>query len=115
MHSKLQIFNIIFYVGLPAPSNVIRASVLSHCSVEVTWDQLSNANSYTISYSTNASNISDGSVTVRGGSTTSHTLTNLEGNTSYSITVQATTRDSRKIDLSNKVLVTTHAAGKSCT
>ena len=111
---QYQLINITFYVGLPAPRNV-RARVLSHCSVEVTWDQLPNATNYTISYSTTASNISDGHVTVRGGSTTSHTLTNLDGNTRYIITVQAATRDSRKSDLSTKVSVTTHAAGKSYT
>ena len=102
------------YVGLPAPRNV-RARVLSHCSVKVTWDKLPNATYYTILYSTTASNISDGHVTVRGVSTTGHTLTNLESNTHYVITVQAATRDSRKSDLSNKVSVTTHAAGKSYT
>ena len=102
------------YVGLSAPGNV-RARVLSHCSVEVTWDQLSNATNYIITYSTSALNISDGSVTVTGGSITSHTLNNLEGNTLYIITVQATARDGRKSDVSNKVSVTTHAAGKSYT
>ena len=51
------------YIGLPAPTNV-RATVLSHCSVEVTWDELSDATEYIISYSTTASNIYDGTVTV---------------------------------------------------
>ena len=97
------------YIGLPAPTTV-RATVLSHCSVKVTWDELSDASEYIISYSTTASNISDGNVTVKGGSTTCHTLTNLEGNTPYIITVQATASDSRKSALSSKVSIRT---GKS--
>ena len=100
------------YIGLPAPTNV-RATVLSHCSVEVTWDELSDATEYIISYSTTASNINDGNVTVKGGSTTCHTLTNLEGNTPYIITVQATASDSRKSALSSEVTLVTHPAGKS--
>ena len=77
---------------------------MSYCSVKVTWNQFSDATGYIISYSTTtASHISDGNVTVKGGSTTSHILTNLENNTPYTITVQATTSDSRKSALSNKV------------
>ena len=102
-------FAILIYVGLPAPTNV-RATVLSHCSVEVTWDELSDATEYILSYSTTASNINDGNVTVKGGSTTCHTLTNLERNTPYIITVQATVSDSRKSALSSKVSIRT---GKS--
>ena len=94
---------------MPAPT-IIRATVLSHCSVEVTWDELSDATEYIISYSTTASNINNGNVIVKGGSTTCHTLTNLEGNTSYIITVQATASDSRKSTLSSKVSIRT---GKS--
>ena len=112
--SSFNYYTILIYVDLPAPANV-RATVLSHCSVEVTWDQLSNATEYIISYSTSASHISGGSVRVQGGSTTSHTFTNLEGNTPYTITVQATTSDSRKSDLSNRVSVKTHVTGKSYT
>ena len=102
------------YIGLPAPTN-ITATVLSHCSVEVTWDELSNATEYIVSYSTTATNVYDGNVTVKGGSTTCHTLTNLEGNTPYIITVQATASDSRKSALSSEVSLVTHAAGKSYT
>ena len=47
---------------------------------------------------------------VKGGSATFHTLTNLEGNTPYIITVQATASDSRKSALSSKVPIRT---GKS--
>ena len=96
----------VIYVDLPAPTNV-RATVLSHCSVEVTWDELSDATEYIISYSTTASNINDGNVTVKGGNTTCHTLTNLEGNIPYIITVQATASDSRKSALSSKVSIRT--------
>ena len=87
---------------MPAPTNV-RVTVLSHCSVKVTWDELSDATEYIISYD-------DGNVTVKGGSTTCHILTNLEGNTPYIITVQATASDSRKSALSSKVSIRT---GKS--
>ena len=96
-------------VGLPAPNN-IRATAISHSSVEVTWDQLSDATEYIISYSTAASHISGGSVTVKG---TSGTLSGLVENTLYAITVQAMTQNSRKSAVSSEVSVITHAAGKS--
>ena len=99
------------HVGLPAPSNVT-ATVISHSSVEVTWDQLSDATEYIISYSTTASHISGGSVTVKGGSTTSVMFKNLEGSTPYVISVQATASDGRKSAVSSEVSVITHAAGK---
>ena len=102
----------VIYVDLPAPNNV-RAKVLSHCSVEVMWDRLSDATEYIISYSTTASHINDGSVTVKGVSTTSHTLKYLESKTPYTITLQATTSDGRRSALSSELLVITHAAGKS--
>ena len=84
--------------------------MLSHCSVKVTWDQLSDATEYTISYSTTVSHINDGSVIVKGGSSTSCTIKYLEGNTLYNITAQATTSDSRKSAISSEVSVRT---GKS--
>ena len=105
------ITGVIIYVGLSAPKNV-RATVLSHSSVKVTWNQSCDATQYIISYSTNASDISGESVTVKGGNTTSHTLTHLEENTTYTITVQAALGDNRKSALSSKVSVRTHAAGK---
>ena len=77
------------------------------------WDQLCDATEYTISYSTTDPHIAGGSITVKGGSTTSHTLKNLERNTPITITVQATTSDGRKSVLSSEVTVITHAAGKS--
>ena len=102
----LGVILILLFKDLPAPNN-IRATVLSHSSVEVTWDQLSDATEYIISYSTTASHITDGSITVKGGSTTSHTLKNLEVNTPYIITVQATISDSRKSAISNEVSIIT--------
>ena len=77
------------------------------------WDQLPDATKYTISYSTTASHIAGGSVTVNRGNTTSYTLKNLERNTPITITVQATTSDGRKSALSSEVTVITHAAGKA--
>ena len=102
----------VIFTDLPAPNNV-RATVISHSSVEVTWDQLSDATEYIISYSTIASHISGECVTVKGGSTTIVTLKNLEGSSSYIITVQATASDGRKSAVSSEVSVITHAAGKS--
>ena len=95
-------------VGLPAPNNV-RATAISHSSIEVTWDQLSDAIEYIISYSTTASHISGGSVTVKG---TSGTLSGLVESTPYVINVQAMTGDNRKSAVSSEVSVITHAAGK---
>ena len=97
-----------YYVDLPAPNNV-RARALSHCSVEVTWDQLSDATEYIISYSTTASHISSRKVTAGG----SGTLTNLEGNTPYTITVHAMTSDGKKSAQCSEVSVRTLAAGKT--
>jgi len=82
--------------------------VLSPHTIKVTWDQTSSSSvtGYFISYTTTASYTSGGSVTVNGGSTTSGTLTNLEENTLYTITVQAIS-NSRTSRNSNEVSVTT--------
>ena len=79
----------IYTVVLP-PTNA-RATVLTPRSVVVTWEPSPSSNiiSYLISYTTTASYISGGSMSV-DGATTSHTLTNLEEGTLYNITVQAT-------------------------
>ena len=68
----------------------VRATVLTSRSVEVTWDQFTSSDitGYLISYTTNALYASGGNVTVIGGNTTSLTLSDLEENTLYSITVQ---------------------------
>ena len=74
---------------------------------------MSDATEYIISYTTTASHISNGNVTVKDGSTIIHTLTNLVASTFYDIIVQATTSDGRKSALSSEVSIRTPAAGKS--
>jgi len=88
--------------------------VLTPRSVKVTWDpSLSpGVTGYLISYTTTASYTSGGSVAVHGGSTTSGILTNLEENTPYIITVQATGNNNRMSVNSNEVSVTTYTDGK---
>ena len=49
---------------------------------------------------------------MNGGSTTSGTLTNLEEDTLYTITVQATISDNRMCANSNEVSVRTYTDGK---
>ena len=92
----------------------MNATVITPRSIEVTWSQSSSSGvtGYLISYTTTASYTSGGSVTVSGGSTTSHTLTNLEEDTLYTITVQATTSDNRMSANSNEVSVRTYTDGK---
>ena len=82
-------------------------------SIEVTWDQAlsSDATGYLISYTTTASYTSGGSVMVTGRSTTSVTLTNLEENTPYTITVQ-TDSSGTLSDNGDVVSVTTWTDGK---
>ena len=69
--------------------------MLTATSVLVMWDQSTSTNvtGYLISYSTDASYISESdrmrSVMVAGRSTASVTLINLEENTPYTITVQS--------------------------
>ena len=95
------------------PSNV-RATVVSSRSIQITWEPSTSddVTGYLISYTTTASYVSDGSVTVDGSSTASNTLTNLEEHTLYTITVQATTSDSRMSINSNEVSVRTYTDGK---
>ena len=99
--------------GISVPTNV-RATVVTSLSIQFTWEQsLSpDVTGYLISYTTTASYTSGGSVTVDGGSTTSHTLTNLEEDTLYTITVQATISDNRMSANSNEVSVRTYTDGK---
>ena len=100
------------YIGISVPTNG-RVTVLTPRSVEVTWEPSSSSDvtGYLILYTTTASYTSDGSVTVDGGSTTSYTLTNLEENTFYAITVQATS-DNRMSANSSEVSVRTYTNGK---
>ena len=51
-------------------------------------------------------------MTVDGGSNTSHTLTNVDEDTLYTIIVQATTSDNRMSPNSNEVSVRTYTDGK---
>ena len=87
--------------------------MLTPRNVEVTWEPSSSPNvtGYLISYTTTASYTSGGSVTVDGGST-SGILTDLEEDTLYTITVQATTSDNRMSANSNEVSVRTYTDGK---
>ena len=96
-----------------APSNV-DATVLTSRSVEVTWDAFpvsSGVTGYNISYTTNASYTSGGSVMVNDVATASYTLTDLEEYTNYTISVQATS-NSGMSENSDEVLVTTYTDGK---
>ena len=88
--------------------------MLTSRAVEVTWEPSSSSgvNGYLISYTTNASYTSGGNVTVNGGSTTSGTLTNLEENTLYTITVRATDVENRMSGNSNVMSVRTYTDGK---
>ena len=99
------------YTAILPPTNV-RATVLTPRSIEVTWDRSlsSNVISYLISYTTTASYTSGGHMSV-DGTTTNHTLTNLEENTLYTITVQATNSNGTSAN-SNEVSVTTYTDGK---
>ena len=103
----------IIYVGVLPPTNV-RATAVTSRSIQITWELSSSSDvtGYLISYTTTASYTSGGSVTVDGGSTKSHTLTNLEEYTLYTITVQATTSDNTMSANSNEVSVRTYTDGK---
>ena len=114
LHFPLYAYNaVIIYVDVHPPTNVT-ATVLTSHSVKVTWEPSSSPNvtDYLISYTTTASYTSGGSVTVNGVSTTSGTLTNLEEDTLYTITVQATTSGNRMSTNSNEVSVRTYTDGK---
>ena len=101
-----------FHLDLLAPTNVT-AIVLTPRTVEVTWDQslLTDVTGYLISYTTTASYTSGGSVMMDGNDNASYTLTNLEEDTLYAITVQATTDDIRISPYSIAVTVTTNTDG----
>ena len=103
----------IIYVGVLPPTNV-RATVLSSHSIQITWiaSISDNVTGYLISYTTTTPFTSHENVTVIGGSTTSHTLTNLEEGTNYTITVQSITRDNRVSANSNEMTTMTYTASK---
>ena len=102
---------VIIYVGV-LPPTIVSITVLTPRSVEVTWDPSPSPGitSYLISYTTTASYTSGGSMGV-DGTTTSHTLTNIEEGTLYTITVQAT-NSSGISGNSSEVSVTTYTDGK---
>ena len=101
-------------VDVLPPTNVTATVVTSH-SIQISWKPSSSPNitGYLISYTTNASYIDSSnrsrSITV---TTTSGSLTNLEEDTLYTITVQATTNDNRMSANSNEVSVRTYTDGK---
>ena len=92
--------------------------MLTATSVVVMWDQSlsTDVTGYLISYSTDASYISESdrirSVMVNGRSTTSVTFTNLEENTPYTITVQSDSSIDGLSVASDIVSVTTLTDGK---
>ena len=102
------------FITVPEPPTNVRATVLTSHSVVVTWNPSSSPNTvgYLISYTTTALYASNGSVMVNGDSTASHTLTNLEEDTLYTITVQLTIENKRMSVNSNKVSVRTYTDGK---
>ena len=108
-------FFYLFQIGnddiLSPPTNV-RATTLTHDSIDVTWDKLSNVTGYIISYATTALDDSNGSVRVQNGGITHHILSSLKENTLYIITVQSIASDGRNSPSSNEVQVTTHTFGK---
>ena len=101
-----------FHLDLLAPTNVT-AIVLTPRTVEVSWDQslLTDITGYLISYTTTASYTSGGNLMVDGIDNTSYILTNLEEDTLYAITVQATTDDIRISPYSIAVTITTNTDG----
>ena len=105
--------DILINLDPPAPTNVRAVRITSH-SIEVKWDQSSSSDvtGYIISYNATDSHSSSDRMSVNGGSATSHTLTNMKENTSYIVTVQATTSDNRMSADSNEVLVRTYTDGK---
>ena len=106
-----------FFNAAAGPPDNVRTSMLRATSVVVMWDQSpsTDVTGYLISYSTDASYISESdrmrSVMATGRSTTSVTFTNLEENTLYTITVQSDSSDEFSAP-SDVVLVTTLTDGK---
>jgi len=106
----------IFHTAAGPPNNV-RTTMLTATSVVVMWEQSlsTDVTGYLILYSTDASYISQSdrmrSVIVNGHSTTSVTLTDLEENTLYTITVQSDSSDGLSAP-SVVVSVTTLTNGK---
>ena len=94
----------LIYVGVFTPTNV-RSTMVTSRSIQITWEPSSSSDvtGYLISYSTTALYTSGGSVTVDGGSTRNHNLTNLEEDTLYNISVKAINIDNDLSVYSNEV------------
>ena len=86
--------------------------MLTSGSVEVTWDELSDAIGYLILCTTTASYAGGKNVIVNGGDTTRQTLTNLVENTPYDIIVQGIGEDGGKSPCSDMMSVKTSTPGK---
>ena len=105
-----------FYTAAGPPDNV-RTTMLTATSFVFMWDQSpsTDVTGYLISYSTDASYISESdrmrSVMVTGRINTSVLITNLEENTPYTITVQSSSSDGLSAR-SDVVSVTTLTDGK---
>ena len=112
----LQCFLNILLVAV-GPPNDVRATVTTPRSVKVTWDRSpsDDATGYLISYITMASYIDvsnrSRSSMVTGRNTRRFTLTNLEENTPYTITIQTDSNGQLSVP-SEAVPVTTWTAGK---
>ena len=106
----ISITDLFIYTAILPPNNVT-ATVLTTRSIDVNWDQssLPGVTGYLISYSTNASYTSGGSVTV-DSNTMYYILTDLEENTFYTITVQTNINTAMSAN-SNEVSAITYTDG----
>ena len=108
--------NLTFHTAAGPPAGV-RTTMLTATSVVVMWDQSpsTDVTGYLVSYSTDASYISESdrmrSMIVTGRSITSITLINLEENTPYTIIVQSDSSDELSAP-SDVVSITTLTDGK---
>ena len=101
-------------VDVLPPTNV-RVTLVTSRSIQITWEPStsSDVTGYIISYTTTASYVNKSNRSKNLiASTTSGTLTNLEEDTLYTITVQATTSDNRMSANSNEVSARTYTDGK---
>ena len=112
---QLRTYYITLHVDILPPTDV-RVAVVTSRNIQVTWKPYASSSSdvtgYLISYTTTASYTSGGNVTVDDGSTISSNLTNLEEDTLYIITVQATSSDNVLSIHSNEVSPRTYIDGK---
>ena len=102
---------LLMYIGLLAPTNV-KPEVVTSNSVEVKWDQSSDAIGYFISCTSPASYAGNRNAVETGGDNTSHIFKELVENTPYVITVQSVTRDGKKSPCSDELSVKTSTPGK---